>query len=138
MKRNSVKRREAHDWSYTDDHLPKLLPLSSTSRTPSALQMPETITTLPPELIVKIFRSLDHVGTAVRLSKTCRLMHDVWLANDSKLSLELVPSHPAFWKDPNLKPSNKPIISLWDHAVEYENARQGRFSLSMRASLCAS
>jgi hypothetical protein len=35
-------------------------------------KMPESITTLPPELILKVFRSVDEITTATRLSQTCR------------------------------------------------------------------
>jgi hypothetical protein len=97
--------------------------------------MPQTIITLPPELIVKIFRSLDNVATALRLSETCQLMYDVWRSNESVLIKELLPYHPAFWQYPNIEPSDKPSVSLWGNVLEYENARGGKFSLSVHAFL---
>jgi hypothetical protein len=93
-------------------------------------EMPETIITLPPELIIKVFRSLDHFGTALKLSATCRLLYDIWRSNESMLRMELLPFHPVFWEYYNIEPKpDGPAISLWEYALEHENARQGMFLL---------
>jgi hypothetical protein len=86
--------------------------------------MSELITTLPPEIVLKVFRSVDKISTATRLSQTCRLMHGVWLANRSSLSMALVAKHRRLrWQpDRRLKP-------LWEHALEYETTRRGKFFL---------
>jgi hypothetical protein len=86
--------------------------------------MPESLTTLPPEIVFKVFRNVDQPSTATALSQTCRLTHDVWLANRDTLSMALVPKHRILHWQPNrrLKP-------LWEHALEYETTRRGKYLL---------
>jgi hypothetical protein len=92
--------------------------------------MPEFIT-LPTELIFKVFGHLDHIGTATKLSRTCRRMHDAWHILRSDLSMALVPHHPLFWEFPERDASDQPITSLWQYALDYENAIPGKFSSSV-------
>jgi hypothetical protein len=93
--------------------------------------MPESITTLPPELIYKVFGCLEHIGTATSLSQTCRLMHDAWRAHRHVLSMALVPHHPVFWKHPERPSSDQATTSLWQHAKDYDNEIRGKFSSSV-------
>ncbi|KAF8541843.1 hypothetical protein BDD12DRAFT_908359 [Trichophaea hybrida] len=60
--------------------------------------MPASITTLPPELIGKVFRSLDRCCDATHLAQTSPLMYAVWRDNRSALCKVLVWNNPLFWR----------------------------------------
>ncbi|KAF8544589.1 hypothetical protein BDD12DRAFT_814852 [Trichophaea hybrida] len=89
--------------------------------------MPAFITTLPPELIGKVFRSLDHLCDAMRLAQTCPLMYDVWRDNRSSLCKTLVWNSPLFWsygiKNDYIKVPQG--VTLVESAKQLERARQG-------------
>jgi hypothetical protein len=95
------------------------------------IAMPESITTLPSELLCKVFGHLEHIGTATSLSQTCRRMHDEWLAHRRVLSMVLIPQHPVFWRFPEAATSDKTTTSLWAYARDYDDALGGRFSSPM-------
>ena len=60
--------------------------------------MPASITTLPPECIGAVFRSLDRCCDATHLAQTCPLMYAVWHDNRSALCKALVWNNPLFWR----------------------------------------
>jgi hypothetical protein len=93
--------------------------------------MPASITTLPPELIFKIFGNLDRIGTATRLSQTCRAMRDTWRAHRRVLSMTLVQHHPVFWRYEDRYKTDKMVTSLWEYAKVYDDALGGKFSSSV-------
>jgi hypothetical protein len=93
--------------------------------------MPESITTLPSELIYKVFGNLEHIGTATNLSQTCRRMYDVWRAHRHVLSMSLAPYHPVFWRYSESTTSDETATSLWQLALDYDDALGGKFSSSV-------
>jgi hypothetical protein len=98
--------------------------------------MPESLTTLGPELHVIIFKFLDHIGTATQLSQTCRRLYSVWLANRCSICKALPPTcHPLLceFQQPTWNPLNPreppPMVrnvSLWKDALKLERALAGK------------
>lgn len=58
---------------------------SMSSSLPASHQPTTTLQSLPPELIIKIFRATDSFGTALTLSNSCRRLQSVWKINSDAI-----------------------------------------------------
>ena len=54
---------------------------------------------LPRELLIAIFKAQDTILAVLRLSRTCRSLHHVWLANSRAIADEVVPMEIACYQD---------------------------------------
>lgn len=58
---------------------------SMSSSSPASHQPTTTLLTLPPELIIKIFKTADSYDTALTLSNSCRRLRTVWKINSDAI-----------------------------------------------------
>jgi hypothetical protein len=68
-------------------------PVGTTHPTPSTIR---TLSTMPPEVVVEAFESLDSLRTAINLASTCQTFWLLYKRLQATICLQILPSDPRF------------------------------------------